>query len=90
MPKKSLKYREVTRPAVARGIPVRLVDALIEVAALDEADITRDSKLAEDLGLDEMDLVELGEQLGIEDACLDWVTVGDAMRAITRTTAVAV
>jgi acyl carrier protein len=68
-----------SRPAVDRGIPVHVVDAIIAVLGVDEVEITADATLAEDLGASDLDLVEIGEQLGIEDRCLDWLTVKDVM-----------
>lgn len=54
------KPKRDPRPAVTRGIPVQLVDALLEQGQLDNEDaITRDSTLGEDLGLDSLDVVEL-------------------------------
>ena len=74
----------VSRPAVERGIPVRLVDAILDLTGIDEDQLTIDSKLADDLGMDDLDLVELGQALDVEDACLEWVTVADVMAMLTE------
>lgn len=60
------KYAPDARPAVARGIPAKVVDAILMVVAIDEQDITPDSVLVEDLGMDSLDLIEL--MLHLEDA----------------------
>lgn len=84
----SKKYADGARPAVARGIPVKLVDALIDSIGLDEEQITKDSTLVEDLGMDSLDIVELAMTLEdggeeISDAVLDhWRTVGDVMKTL--------
>lgn len=53
------------RPAVERGIPMKVVDALLDVLAVDEELITRDARLVEDLGADSLDVVEL--QMALEE-----------------------
>lgn len=78
----STKRAPGSRPAVERGIPVRIVDALIDVLAVDEHEITIDTELIRDLGADDLDLVELAGQLDVEDRCLDWRTVRDVMRDV--------
>jgi acyl carrier protein len=84
----STKWAAGTRPAVERGLPLRVVDALIEVSGLDEQEITLDSSLLSDLGLDDLDIVELAMELGIDDdrlidAARD-VTVQDIVSAAER------
>ena len=80
----------VVRPAVERGIPKVVVDALIEIGALDEREITVDARLREDLHLDEIDIVELGQEidrvstLRIEDRCLNWIRVRDVLASIQK------
>lgn len=73
----SSKRAPGSRPAVDRGIPVRVVDALIEVLGVDEHEITVDAMLADDFGADDYDLVEIGDLLGCEDECLEWALVSD-------------
>lgn len=47
------------RPAIARGIPAKVVDILLGCLAVDEELITRDAKLCDDLGADSLDIIEL-------------------------------
>lgn len=85
MAKTSPKYAPGARPAVERGIPVKLVDALIDTLAIDEEQITADAQLSDDLGADSLDLVEIQMALEkayhvrIEDEILDMVTVKDVI-----------
>lgn len=81
------------RPAIARGIPVALVDALVELLGVDEAAITRDARLGDDLGADSLDLCELSMMLEatygvILDDADGWdeerATVGQVMRDLTN------
>jgi acyl carrier protein len=88
MPRTSQKRAPGSRPAVDAGLPANLVDALIDTMGVDEEAITRDSLLADDLGMDSLDLVELcidleeryegklTEQIDDETA-EGWQTVGD-------------
>lgn len=76
------KYREGARSAVERGIPVRVVDAIIDVMGVDESQLTADALLDGDLQCDELDLVEIAEQFGIDDRCLDWKVVGDIVKSV--------
>jgi acyl carrier protein len=48
------------RPALARGIPEKFVECLLDVLGVDEDAITVDARLMEDLGSDSLDIVELG------------------------------
>lgn len=89
MSKTSTKRAPGSRPAVDRGIPVPVVDALIEVLGADEEDITLDSKLVDDLEADSLDLVELGmeleQHLGIpidDEAVESWVLVADVVHSL--------
>jgi acyl carrier protein len=79
----SKKYAPHARPAVARGIPVAVVDALVAVSALDEEVLTKDARLLDDLGLDELDIVELAMALNVSDDHLieDGTRVSDLMAA---------
>lgn len=62
-------------------------DAVVTVMELDPANVTRDSRLVEDLKVDSLALVEIAEiveerlpGLAIEDAALDDITtVGEAV-----------
>lgn len=89
MPKTSTKRAHGSRPAVDAGLPVKLVDALIAGLGVDETEITRDSRIADDLGADSLDFVELVMDLegaygiDIDDADAEkWTTVGDVERYI--------
>jgi acyl carrier protein len=54
----SSKFAPGVRVAVERGIPEKVVDVLIELMAVEEVDMTLDARLVEDLGADELDVVE--------------------------------
>ncbi len=70
--RRSKKLARDVRPAVRAGVPVTVVDALLDVLAIDEADITVDAFLVMDLGADEQDLMEL--VMALEVACRVRVT----------------
>ena len=84
------------RPAVERGIPVKVVDILLDHLGVDEEEITLDATLVEDLGADSLDLVELElafeEELGLPQQSLDddvaerWATgtVDDVLADLRR------
>lgn len=89
MPKTSEKRAEGSRPAVDAGIPVKVVDALIEVLGLDEGEITMDSTIVDDLGADSLDIVELAITLeesygrSINDQQVEtWEYVRDVVRTV--------
>lgn len=62
------KRNPADRPAVARGIDVKVVDILLNVLGVDEDEITLDAKLVEDLGADSLDVIEL--QMALEEEFL--------------------
>jgi acyl carrier protein len=67
MPRGVAKRKDpAERPAIARGIPEKVVDLLLDTVGCDEDDITLDSKLYDDLGADSLDIVEL--QMACEEA----------------------
>lgn len=81
--------------ATDRGIPQRLVDALIACLHVDEEHLTLDARLVEDLGADSLDIVELQldlEQrckvetpdLWIDDEIMPQLTVGSVLAELTR------
>ncbi len=80
------KYAPHARPAVAAGSPVAVVDALIEVAGIDEEDLTFDTLLFTDLGLDDLDVVEVAMALHVDDDRLidDGTRVSDLVAAYKR------
>lgn len=89
MPKTSEKRAPGSRPAVDAGIPVKVVDALIEVFGIDEDEITMDSTLVDDLGADSLDVVELAMTLeesygrSIGDQQVEtWEYVRDVVRTV--------
>lgn len=57
---RGVKKDPAARPAIERGIPEKLVNALLDVLGCDEDELTLDSKLVDDLGADSLDVVELG------------------------------
>ena len=71
-----VKKDPAARPAVALGIPARVVDVLLDVLGIDEEEITLDATLMDDLKGDSLDIVELAmafeEEFGI--AISDTVT----------------
>ena len=75
MPRGVKRKDPAARPAVERGLPVKVVDILLEHLGVDEEEITHDARLVEDLGADSLDLVELGmafeEELGLPQNSLD-------------------
>jgi acyl carrier protein len=93
MPRTSQKRAPGSRPAVDAGLPANLVDALIDTMGVDEEAITPDSLLADDLGMDSLDLVELcidlEERYALESEIDDeiaegWQTVGDVVAALKQ------
>jgi acyl carrier protein len=92
-PKGSDKYADGARPAVEAGIPVKIVDNLIELLGAEEAEITRDTRIREDLGADSLDVVELvmacEEEYGITiddatGAAIESGTVGDLVDVLAK------
>lgn len=76
-------------PAIAAGIPQHVVELLIEQTGIEEAEITIDAKIVEDLGLDSLDVVELA--MGLEEKyhvefdderAERAITVGDLVREL--------
>ena len=61
MPRGVKKERKdpAARPALDRGIPAKVIDAILDVITVDEDDITMDAKICDDLGADSLDVVEL-------------------------------
>jgi acyl carrier protein len=85
----SSKFAPGARVAIERGIPVKVVDTLIDLLAVEEADITFEARLAEDLGADELDVVELAMlledayQVDLGDELVDaWIGDGGTIRAV--------
>lgn len=87
------KKDPTARPAIEAGIPERIVDIILENLAIDEDELTLDTKLVDDLAADSLDLVELSMAfeahygLAIDDAVIDrWVTgtVGDLVADLRK------
>jgi acyl carrier protein len=80
--KGSTKYADGARPAIAAGIPLKVVEVLIQLLAVEETQITRDARLVEDLGADSLDVVEISmlleEEYGvaIDDQAVELMTLG--------------
>jgi acyl carrier protein len=60
---RSSKFAPGARVAVERGIPVKVVDTLIDLMAVEETEITHGARLMDDLGADSLDVVELAMEL---------------------------
>lgn len=79
MPRGVKRRAPEERPAVERGIPVKVVDALLDLLVIDEDEITLESKLGDDLGADSLDLTELAMELeAIYHVPIDDAIVGEA------------
>ena len=91
------KHSTATAPerAADRGIPQRLVDALIDCLGADERTLTLDSRLVEDLGADSLDIVELQldleqrlhvdtPEMWIDDEVMPTLTVRSILRDLTN------
>lgn len=80
------------RPAIDRGIAMKLVDALLATLPIDEEQITVDARLVEDLGAEDFDLVELQMRLehayhltsgALDDECFERWTTGTVTDVIS-------
>lgn len=94
MAKRTPEPAEARPSAVERGIPQPIVDALVDVMGTDDGDITLDSTLVGDLGMDSLDITELAmkleEHLNLDDDTINdahvewWVTVKDVIATVRR------
>lgn len=78
------KRRDLVHADVLGRRSASAVEAIADLMLMDQKDITPGTLLADDLGMDELDLVELGKKLGIEDECVDWVYVGDVEKTVAK------
>ena len=74
------------------GVLVGLAEVLTDVAGVDPAAVTPDARLADDLGIDSLTLVDVvvaaEDRFGVVIPDEDWarfVTVGDAVAHLERT-----
>ena len=61
-----VKRDPAARPAVERGLPVKVSEVILDVLAVDEEEITLDAKLCDDLKGDSLDIVELAMAFELE------------------------
>ncbi len=85
-------YPMGTMPRTAENLNAKLLNLIAEDMAIEEAELTTNASLNEDLGLDEIDIAELlmqaEEKLGAqefsEEEWEDCRTVGDYLRLVAQ------